>query len=306
MNKKEIKGSILSFFRKLLLGLSVICFIFSAFYLVKYKLIEPYKNKIVSETPSVDESDTETVVYENKPKHILAKYKDLLGQNKDFVGLLNIPLLNSSDMKVVQCDDNDTYLDKNFNGDYSVYGTLFVDYRNTIDSLDDNTVIYGHRMGDGQIFGNLPYYKEIDNYKKCPTLKFNTIYEDGAYKIFAAFIINVRDSQDNGYTFPYRTLNFPSDNKFNEFIEDVKARSYFVNDSVDIQPGDKLLTLSTCCYEFDDARFVVMARKVRDGESDEVDVSTVKKNENQKFPQAWYDANGSTNPFKNAKKFTLE
>lgn len=306
MKKNEIKHSVLSFFRKLLLGLSIICFIFSAFYLVKYKLIEPYKNKLVSETPSVDESDTQTMAVENKPKYILAKYKELLSENDDFIGLLNIPLLNTGDMKVVQCNDNDTYLDRNFNGDYSIYGTLFVDYRNTIESFNDNTVIYGHRMGDGQIFGNLPYYKEIDNYKKCPTLKFNTIYEDGTYKIFAAFIINIYDSQDNGYTFPYRTLNFPSDDKFNEFIDDVKSRSYFINDSVDIKPGDKLLTLSTCCYEFDDSRFVVMARRVRDNESDEVDISRVKKNENQKFPQAWYDANGGSNPFTDAKKFTLD
>ena len=49
-----------------------------------------------------------------------------------------------------------------------------------------------------------------------------------------------------------------------------------------------------------------MARRVRDGEDENVDVSKVKENENQKFPQAWYDANGMENPFENSKKFTLE
>jgi hypothetical protein len=49
-----------------------------------------------------------------------------------------------------------------------------------------------------------------------------------------------------------------------------------------------------------------MARRVRDGESESVDVSKVKENNNQKFPQAWYDANGMDNPFADAKKFTLE
>lgn len=306
MKKKEVKKSIFSFIRKAVLGLSVICFITCSAYLIKNYIIEPYKNKLASQTPSINESDTQTTIMANKSKHILAKYKELLEQNEDFVGILKIPLLDKDDMKVVQCDDNETYLSRNFNGEYSGYGTLFVDYRNKIDELDTNTIIYGHKMRDGQIFGHLNYYKDIDNYKEYPTIKFNTIYEDGTWKIFAAFIANVYDSQDNGYTFPYLTINFPSDEKFNEFIADVKSRSYYTNEAVDIKPGDKILTLSTCCYEFDNSRFVVMARRVRDGESETVDVSKVKKNNNQKFPQAWYDANGMENPFADAKKFTLD
>ncbi len=306
MKKKEVKKSILSFVRKAVLGLSVICFITCSAYLIKNYIIEPYKNKLASQTPSINESDTQTTIMANKSKHILAKYKELLEQNEDFVGILKIPLLDTADMKVVQCDDNETYLSRNFNGEYSGYGTLFVDYRDKIDELDTNTIIYGHKMRDGQIFGNLNYYKDIDNYKEYPTVKFNTIYEDGTWKVFAAFIANVYDSQDNGYTFPYLTINFPSDEKFMEFIDDVKSRSYYTNDSVDIKPGDKILTLSTCCYEFDNSRFVVMARRVRDGESETVDVSKVKKNNNQKFPQAWYDANGMENPFADSKKFTLD
>lgn len=306
MNKKDIKKSAFSLLRKLLLGLSVICFIACSAYLIKYYVIEPYKNKTVLETPSIDESDTQTTLMANKSKHVLAKYKELLEVNDDFVGILKIPLLDSEDMKVVQCEDNETYLTRNFNSEYSVYGTLFVDYRNKIDNFDTNTIIYGHKMRDGQIFGHLNYYKDIENYKEYPTIKFNTIYEDGTWKIFAAFIANIYDSQDNGYTFPYLTVNFPSDEKFTEFIEDVKSRSYYTNDSVDIKPGDKILTLSTCCYEFEDSRFVVMARRVRDGEDENVDTSKVKANENQKFPQAWYDANGGENPFVDSKRFTLD
>lgn len=306
MKKNEIKKSAISFVRKALLGISVICFIACSAYLIKYYVIEPYKNKTVLETPSIDESDTQTTMMANKSKHVLAKYKDLLEKNDDFVGILKIPLLDKEDMKVVQCEDNETYLTKNFNKEYSVYGTLFVDYRNKIDNFDTNTIIYGHKMRDGQIFGHLNYYKDIENYKEYPTVKFNTIYEDGTWKIFAAFIANIYDSQDSGYTFPYLTVNFPSDEKFTEFIDDVKSRSYYTNESVDIKPDDKILTLSTCCYEFEDSRFVVMARLVRDGESEEVDVSKAKTNENQKFPQAWYDANGGENPFADAKRFTLD
>lgn len=305
MTKKDIKSTTVTVLRRLLLGLSVICFITCSFYLVKYYVIEPYRNRVAAEVPSIDESNTEVTKLPDKSKHILAKYKELINSNKDFAGLLGIPLLDKDDMKVVQCDNNEKYLETNFNGEYSVHGTLFIDYRNNLEELDANTIIYGHKMRDGTIFGHLNYYKDIDNYKEYPTLKFNTIYEDGTWKIFAAFIINIYDSQDNGYTFPYRTISFPSDEKFNEFISDVKSRSYYTNESVDIKPDDKILTLSTCCYEFEDSRFVVMARRVRDSESPEVDVSKAKINEYQKFPQAWYDANGGENPFVDSKRFTI-
>ena len=168
MNKKEIKKSLLSFFRKALLGLSVLCFIACFSYLIKYYVIEPYKNKNALETPSINESDTQTTMMANKSKHVLAKYKDLLEKNNDFVGILKIPLLDENDMKVVQGEDNEEYLYKNFNGEYSVYGTLFVDYRNKVDNFDTNTIIYGHKMRDGQIFGHLNYYQDIDNYKDYP------------------------------------------------------------------------------------------------------------------------------------------
>ena len=119
MNKKEIKKSLLSFFRKALLGLSVLCFIACFSYLIKYYVIEPYKNKNALETPSINESDTQTTMMANKSKHVLAKYKDLLEKNNDFVGILKIPLLDENDMKVVQGEDNEEYLYKNFNGEYS-------------------------------------------------------------------------------------------------------------------------------------------------------------------------------------------
>lgn len=94
MNKKEIKTSIFSLVRKALLGLSVICFIACSAYLIKNYVIEPYKNKTASETPSIDESDIQTTIMANKSKHVLAKYKELLEKNEDFVGILKIPLLD--------------------------------------------------------------------------------------------------------------------------------------------------------------------------------------------------------------------
>ena len=93
-----------------------------------------------------------------------------------------------------------------------------------------------------------------------------------------------------------------------EFYDELQQRSY-IHTGVDVQPTDKLLTLSTCTYFFDtngairNARFAVIARLVRDGESEEIDESLVKKNENVRYPQLYYTAFGGTNPWVNASKW---
>ena len=88
-------------------------------------------------------------------------------------------------------------------------------------------------------------------------------------------------------------------------VDEVRQRSLFTTD-VDVQKDDKVLTLSTCTYELGtsiDTRFVVVARMVRDGESEAVDVSKAKLNPNPHYPQAWYDRHGKTNPYKNAERW---
>lgn len=78
-----------------------------------------------------------------------------------------------------------------------------------------------------------------------------------------------------------------SESSFNEFVDEIRKRSLF-DMPVDVAYGDKLLTLSTCTYEFTDARLVVVARLVRDGESTEIDTSQIKINEDPLFPPIWY------------------
>ena len=99
-----------------------------------------------------------------------------------------------------------------------------------------------------------------------------------------------------------------SDQCLLDFVDEVEQRS-FIKTGVDVQGTDKLLTLSTCTYYFDrngalqDARCAVVARLVRDGESEEVDTSKATKNENPRMPQLYYDVFGGTNPYKNASKW---
>lgn len=306
VTKEEVGKSAVNLGRKIILGIAIIIIVVACAYLADAYIIQPYKNhSTINDTTVTNENNTDTTKAEGSEESIQAKYAALLNINPDFIGKLYIDAIEETGFNVVQCEDNEKYLTVGFKGETTRYGTLFADYRNNIKVFNTNTIIYGHNMRDGAQLGSLSIYSKLENYKLYPTIKFNTIYNNNDWKIFAAFIINSKASDDNGYAFPYRTINFPSGEKFLQFIDDVKSRSFFINDSVDIKQGDKILTLSTCDTVFSDARFVLMARLVRDGESADVDINGAHENENQRFPQAWYTAKGLDNPFKDAEKFSL-
>lgn len=307
MAKKNGAGkAVKEFFRKVILGFAIIALIISGCIVGKWGYDKYNVKKTHNDTSVRDESNTQTTKLEDSSESVQAKYSALLKINKDFVGKLYIEAIDEIGFNVVQTDNNEKYLNTGFKGESTMYGTLFVDYRDSLKKFNTNTIIYGHNMRDGGQLGSLALYSKLENYKEYPTIEFNTIYSNNKWKIFAAFIANSEEKQDNGYVFPYLTTDFPSEISFLEFINAVKERSYYTNNSIDIVPTDKILTLSTCDTVFNGARFVVMARLVRDGESPDVDVSYAKVNKNQRFPQAWYDAKGKSNPFKNAEKYIVK
>lgn len=255
------------------------------------------------------ESTPEPVVSDvDKPKverPIQPQFDSLLEQNPDTIGWISIPNGDGTmllDYVVVQGEDNDKYLTTTFTGGYAKSGTLFVDYMDRITPFDepDNIVIYGHNMATGEYFAPLINYfnwetghnpEDISFYKAHPTIEFNSLYKNTTYKIFAVMMLNVYE--DAGEVFDYYLVhNFDDQDDFNEFCAEVFDRSTFYNPDVNVQYGDKLITLSTCkfgSYGTKDLRLVVFGREVREGESPTVDVSKAYANPNPKFYQLYYD-----------------
>lgn len=236
------------------------------------------------------------------PQGMNLKYAYLYAVNTDLVGWIKIDGTNL-DVQVVQAKDNEKYLKTDFYGKKSRYGCPYLDFRNDAKYLNDNNVIYGHHMSDGLIFSNLDKYKTIDGYKESPIIRYDTIYQTYYFKIFAAFITNGLPEDDNDYLFNYTVTEFSSDDKFVSFVEEIQKRSLF-NTDVNVLPDDKLLTLSTCSYEFPKARLVVVARLCRENEDKNVDTSNVTINPAPRYPQAWYDAKGMANPYKDDTNWT--
>ncbi len=230
------------------------------------------------------------------PTGMLAKYAKLYVANSDLRGWIKIPGFEI-DLPVVQGDDNDYYLKKNVYGKYTTYGVPFYDYRMTdFENLHRNNVIYGHNMrSDDLIFGMLENYRKIDGFKQAPVIECNTIYGDYTWFVYAVFISNSKPADDNGYFLPYNFIDV-SQADFEKYISEIDKRKFYTT-GVDINSSDKILTLSTCCYDFNDARLVVVARLRREGESVVVDTSKAIENPNPKYPQKWYDVNKKVNPY---------
>ncbi len=305
LSGKKYKGDII---RRIVLVVSLIVIVVSSGILVNTYVIEPYKYKknesVISDTiehdvtGTVDDMEKDDDDDTEYPSGMLAKYKQLYAINNDLKGWISIPSLEIN-LPIAQGADNDYYLHRNIYKKWTNYGVPFFDYRITdLKNLPKNTVVYGHNMHyDDYIFGLLENYREPEGFKSAPVIECNTIYGDHVWFVYAAFITNSAASQDNGYVFPYNFIDI-SDAKFSEYIQEIDKRKFYTT-GVDINPTDKILTLSTCCYDFEGGRLVVVARLKRDDEPATVDTSRVILNSNPKYPQAWYNANKKTNPYAN-------
>lgn len=237
------------------------------------------------------------------PQNMQLKYANLYGENQEFVGYLSADGVNLN-LPIVQAKDDKKYLEKNFKLQNTKYGCPFVTHLNSIEPLDRNTVIFGHHMNNGTIFGALDKYKSIEGFRSAPVITFNTLYRDYSWKVIAAIVTNAYTKDDNGYIFRYYFTELSTEENFASYLNALSERSLY-DTGVDVLPTDKLLTLSTCSHEFTDARFVVIARLVRPGESTDVDVTRATVNPNPRYPQAWYDKKGKTNPYKNAFQWEI-
>ena len=178
--------------------------------------------------------------------------------NKDVAGWLTIG--KTVDLPVMQ-RDNVYYLTHDFYKNASASGALFLDENFSITQPSENLLIHGHNMRDGSMFGHLYKYRDKSYYMNNWLIRFETLYEEAEYAVFAAFSI-VNDIADPDY-FHYAYNKFGTDAEFTHFISSVRQRSV-MKCSLDVAPTDSLLTLSTCTGT--NSYFVVIARRIRDAE----------------------------------------
>lgn len=293
-NRKRHIGKII------IIVICVVAILVSLAFIVKYfidKRNSQMLNSSISEMVETQTDDSGDVSYD---------YSQVEREYQNVVGWINIPNTNIN-YPVVKYVDNDYYLKHNILKEYDRRGAIFLDYRNDAVNLDSNTVIYGHNCYDKTMFSELSQYDSIEFYKKTPVFRFDTLEQSYTWKIYAVFITSADENEDNGYVFNYIYPYMDGEN-FDGFINEVNKRRLYVTD-VDINDDDKMLVLSTCVRNLDtkgyraDARLVVLARAVRDGESADVDVTKAYVNKNPKYPQLYYDNKNIENPYKDDEKW---
>lgn len=298
--------------RKIVFIVSILALLVSAGWLINDYLVQPYliskQNQEVATLIDNSETTPEQVIeklnnLDEEEKTVT--FESLRKSNKDFKAWIAVPGANIS-LPVVQTTNNDKYLNTGFNGKWLSGGTAFIDYLNKAPFSDMNTVIYGHNMRDGSMFGSIKNYKNINTFKKNPLIYVYTENETYVYKIYSVFLSSAVKTDDNGYVFGYNFINLSSEENFASFMQEVKLRSYY-DTGVDYQSGDKILTLSTCDRTvMKNGRLVVVARLVRENEEPEVDTSIVSVNTKQKFPAGWYEKKNQKNPYENAVKWIAQ
>ena len=152
---------------------------------------------------------------------------------------------------IVQCSDNERYLNKLFDGRRNASGTLFIDYRNLTNLRDPNTLIYGHHMRNESMFGTLVFYKEQAYFESHPCMLLIDNDQIWLLELFAGYTTT---SEDHCYD-----IAISGGKEQKRFVDAAVHKRNFAS-SVQVFPADHLVTLSTCAYSFENARYITICR----------------------------------------------
>jgi len=214
----------------------------------------PAREESTKEQEPVPSAATDTAEWEQAPSTEpddtnwpTVDFEALQATNADIVAWIFIEGTNIN-YPVVQGADNSYYLNRLFDGSHNRAGTIFMDYRNERDLSDKHTVFYGHHMKNGTMFNQITKYKDQAFYDAHPVCLVMT--PNGNYKLefFAGYVTDMNSQAWK--------LEFASDEEFTLWLEDTISGSDFKSE-VNPTPQDRIITFSTCTYEYNDARYVL-------------------------------------------------
>ena len=220
----------------------------------------------VNKSVKIENVTTTTKVNETKEEKkeketLYSKYGNMDMMNVDFNELLKINSDTKGWIKVngtkinypfVHTNDNDFYLEHSFDKSYNKKGWVFLDYRNDIDNLSNNSVLYAHGLLNNVMFGTLKNVVKESwyNNKSNRIIKISTLNNNQLWEVFSTYTI-----EPESY---YITTKFNTNEEYRKFISKIKERSVY-DYNVDVSVDDKILTLSSC---YDKQKRVVLHAKL--------------------------------------------
>lgn len=266
--KKKTAGSILL---DLILVIAIGVMIFAGYNLYKifseykegeeeYEGLQQYVQEVVTPAPSAGtDTDGEPVIdpetglpieaQEVAACPITVNFEELKAVNPDIVGWIYIEAIPNISYPIVQGTDNEYYLKHTVEKTRNSSASIFLDYQNSPDFTDANTIIYGHNMKNQSMFGLLKKMRDQSVYDESPYIWILTPSGDYLYEVFSACEVSANDE--------VYTLFSAGGEEFKLYLEKMQAKSDVVNDMT--FTGDEyIITLSTCTGN-DATRCVVQA-----------------------------------------------
>lgn len=232
----------------------------------------------IFKSPEIDSLIGEESLYQGDSVPLKVDFSVLKKINEDIKAWIYVPDTHIN-YPILKGDDNDYYLHRLPDRSYAVAGSLFMDFRCSPDFSDSVTVVYGHHMKNGTMFRDLEKYKNQKFYEKHPVYWLFTESMHYRVDIFAGYVTDTDDpvfdivKQEDSVYAPERTNQEKNSEKENgkesgescgnnkEVLKGIVGRAYSKSSfksEVEVKDDDCILVLSTCSYEFDNARYVLL------------------------------------------------
>ncbi len=239
--------------RYVIMGVSLVVFIVSVsmliYYITQYGKSQKIYNDLNEEVLETTENNTTEFVDEDNKEYSFEitntiDFEYLKSINPDSVAWISFPVLGI-EYPIVQCDDNNYYLTHSYNNVETWSGSIYMDYRNTPDCSDRNTIIYGHNMQDGSMFNKLLKYDKESFYKKNEGKNIFYIYLEGGVNVYEIYAVVDAEVSKNQIPFSLKSLDKYSVEEYEAEIDSLQT----YDTGVKLNADDKLATLLTCQYD---------------------------------------------------------
>lgn len=249
--------------RRILFLIFFAVFVFSAAAVARYAA-NSYAQKrsyrhLIELAEQSAENETAQPVQPQEPT-MLARYEALYRENDDLVGWIKIDGTNINYPVVQSKDAPNFYLKHDFEKNYTDYGCPYAQQNCDVQAPSDNVVLYGHNMKDGTMFCDLTNYKSESFWAQHRTIQFDTLTQKNEYTVIAAF------KGEAAELFAYNAfVDAATPEEFDAYVAAVKELALY-DTGISAAYGDKLITLSTCEYSFENGRMVVVAKRTSEAE----------------------------------------
>lgn len=235
---------------EIILLIAALCFAGSAInsYYQEYKQAQ-FNEQLRQQIERQEASQTQTEAQTSAPveQHLLESLREI---NSDTVAWLDVEGMPIK-YPIVQAADNDYYLQNNFQRESSKFGAIFMDFRNDPLFQDFNTIVYGHTFPNSdEMFAAMRLLRDQNYWQDHNII---TVMLDDRYYKYKIFSVYATEAD-----FDYRTPNYRVTANAERFLREITERSE-IDSGVTPALDDKILTLSTCTYDFNNARLALHA-----------------------------------------------